>query len=345
MEQRFKWDQTDSKFLKFFSSQYVQIGHESDRIVFSWLANAPVLQLLKVKERVDFWALIIGVDRFIPWKPWPRFSYRWNFAKPSRNGSRLYKQMWCGYSKGAVQWGYIGRYLERSKVYMYYVSCAPILGITRIVWHIVFNFELFLPRMSQEQTPDKFPTIKWRKSVWTHGVPSTGGTSLFLQIRERLEKELVDLAPQAVKVKVFMPSTEWAVRVLWCCRRWPLKLPTCISKMSAVMQLFDLDIVRNPFPAWSLLLIWWLVIVGHPASQCYRTSIQCLDRCVFTTTRVIMMKQVSDCFVLISCLVAMEDLHASVLMRIVGLYASTIHRCDPALFMFGGSLCQERDLA
>lgn len=31
----------------------------------------------------------------------------------------------------------------------------------------------------------------------------SGGTSLFSQIRERLEKELVDLAPQAVKVKVW----------------------------------------------------------------------------------------------------------------------------------------------
>ncbi|GMH38536.1 hypothetical protein BSKO_06420 [Bryopsis sp. KO-2023] len=38
-----------------------------------------------------------------------------------------------------------------------------------------------------------------------NGAILTGGTSLFSQMRERLEKELVDLAPQAVKVKVMQP--------------------------------------------------------------------------------------------------------------------------------------------
>lgn len=32
-----------------------------------------------------------------------------------------------------------------------------------------------------------------------------GGTSLFSQMRERLEKELIDVAPQAVRVKTISP--------------------------------------------------------------------------------------------------------------------------------------------
>ena len=34
----------------------------------------------------------------------------------------------------------------------------------------------------------------------------TGGTSLFPQLRDRLERELTDLAPQAAKVKVMLPT-------------------------------------------------------------------------------------------------------------------------------------------
>ncbi|CAD7698505.1 unnamed protein product, partial [Ostreobium quekettii] len=43
-----------------------------------------------------------------------------------------------------------------------------------------------------------------RRELYT-GIILTGGTSLFSQMRERLEKELIDIAPQAVRVKTISP--------------------------------------------------------------------------------------------------------------------------------------------
>lgn len=64
-----------------------------------------------------------------------------------------------------------------------------------------------------------------------------GGTSLFAQLRDRLERDMAELAPQVAKVKVMLPanSTErrfsvWIGRFLVVCRVFQALLNSVITR-------------------------------------------------------------------------------------------------------------------